>query len=654
MLKLLRYCRIGCQIATLGLIGVLGMLSISGLDWWQTDRVGQSNAAVAQARDGNDLNDDVQKGLLQARRHEKDFLLRADEASLKAHAASLIAIGQSLDALTAVLSDHPDVIAMAQAMRADVERYRAAFAAVVTESRTLGLNEKDGLQGSLRNAVHAVEQTLTTVDSPAAQISMLMMRRHEKDFIARGDSQYSAALKAELPKFTAAIATLPPATQQDLLAQINTYQAEFARFMARTQARQAAIKSLSAIYAEIEPRVLAFDSRMAADAKAAKAQGEAIASAARQLTLMVITGIVLLVAAASWLIGRGIARPIIAVTAAMESLGRGNLQAALPDDDRADEIGTMVRALQTFRANMIEANDLRAEQEAQKQQADRARRQSMLALADAFEARVGGVVDHVATAATELHATAQSMTATSEETARQATTVAAASEEATQNVHTVASAAEELTASIREISQRVGQAGSFIRESVQQTQLSNTQVQGLASTAEKIGAVVKLITDIAGQTNLLDLNATIEAARAGDAGKGFAVVASEGKALATQTGKATVEIAAQIQAIQEATQTAARSIENVAASIGKVNETASAIAAAVEQQGAATEEISRSVMQAAQGTQEVSGTIAGVNEAALQTGAAAAQVLEAAGELSRNGEGLKSQVASFLQEVRAA
>ena len=654
MIKLLTRCRIGCQIAVLGLIGVLGMLSISGVDSWQAERIDRSVAAEMQARDGNDLNDDVQKGLLQARRHEKDFLLRNDEASIKAHSTALAAIGTTLDALTALLGDHTDVMAMLQTMRADVERYRTVFAAVVKESRTLGLTEKDGLQGSLRDAVHAVENTLTNIDAPAAQISMLMMRRHEKDFIARGDSQYGAALKAELPKFTAAIAALPPTIQQDLLTKITTYQSEFSRFMASMQARQAATKSLSAIYAEIEPRVRAFDARMASDAKIARTNGQATAAAARQLTLIVMIGIVLLVAAASWLIGRGIARPIIAVTAAMESLGQGNLQAALPDDDRADEIGTMVRALQTFRANMIEANDLRAEQEAQKQQADRARRQSMLALADAFEARVGGVVDHVATAATELHATAQSMTATSEETARQATAVAAASEEATQNVHTVASAAEELSASIREISQQVGQAGTFIQQSVQQTEQSNAQVQGLATTAEKIGNVVKLITDIAGQTNLLALNATIEAARAGDAGKGFAVVASEVKALATQTGKATVEIAAQIQAIQDATKTAARSIGNVATSIGKVNETASAIAAAVEQQGAATEEISRSVMQAAQGTQEVSGTIGGVNQAALQTGAAAAQVLEAASELSRNGEGLKSQVATFLAEVRAA
>jgi methyl-accepting chemotaxis protein len=218
----------------------------------------------------------------------------------------------------------------------------------------------------------------------------------------------------------------------------------------------------------------------------------------------------------------------------------------------------------------------------------------------------------------------------------------------------VASAAEELSASVGEIGRQVNHAGTIIQEGVRQTIQSNEQVKGLTAAAEKIGDVVKLISDIAGQTNLLALNATIEAARAGDAGKGFAVVASEVKALATQTAKATQEIAAQIKTIQEATQVAAESIQGVTETIGRVSETATAIASAVDEQGAATQEISRNVLEAAHGTEEVSGNITGVNEAARQTGAAAARVLTAAGELSSNGEKLKAQIQVFLTEVRAA
>jgi methyl-accepting chemotaxis protein len=165
---------------------------------------------------------------------------------------------------------------------------------------------------------------------------------------------------------------------------------------------------------------------------------------------------------------------------------------------------------------------------------------------------------------------------------------------------------------------------------------------------------VQIISSIAGQTNLLALNATIEAARAGDAGKGFAVVASEVKALATQTARATEEITNQIRAIQEATESSAHLINGITETIGRVNAVATAIAAAVEQQGAATQEIARNVQQAAQGTQEVSSTIGGVNHAAQDTGAAAAQMLASAGELSQNGEILKTQMDAFLHEVRTA
>jgi methyl-accepting chemotaxis protein len=351
---------------------------------------------------------------------------------------------------------------------------------------------------------------------------------------------------------------------------------------------------------------------------------------------------------------RGIAAPIRSMREVMAKLARGDTSVAVPGIGRKDEVGGMAGAVQVFKDSMIETERLRAGQEAQKQRAEQERRQAMLDLAAKFEASVGGIVEGVASAATELQSTAQSMAATSEETTRQSTTVAAASEQATQNVQTVAAATEELTASIREISQQITHASAVINDGVQQATRSNEQVQSLTTSAEKIGDVVKIISGIAAQTNLLALNATIEAARAGDAGKGFAVVASEVKALANQTAKATEEIALQIRAIQETTQVSAQSIQRVSETIGKVSKTATAIASAVEEQGAATQEISRNVLQAAQGTQEVSSNVVSVSQAAQQTGAAATQVLASANELSQNGETLKAQVGAFLKEVRAA
>ncbi|WP_395020005.1 methyl-accepting chemotaxis protein [Dongia sp.] len=351
---------------------------------------------------------------------------------------------------------------------------------------------------------------------------------------------------------------------------------------------------------------------------------------------------------------RGIARPTARMTAAMNTLAKGDTGVEIPARGRKDEVGAMAEAVQFFKDNMIETERLRSEQETAKARNEAERRQSMLDLADRFESSVGSVVNGVTAAATEMQATAKSMSSTADETSRQSTAVAAASEQTTQNVQTVASATEELSASIGEITSQVNESTRIVSEAVHQANDTNSKVKGLSDAAQKIGEVVRLINDIAGQTNLLALNATIEAARAGEAGKGFAVVASEVKTLATQTARATEEIAAQVRAIQDATASSADAIESITKTIGRVSEISTTIASAVEEQGAATQEISRNVQQAAQGTQEVSSNIGGVTSAAQQTGSAAGEVLQSAGELSRNGEMLKAQVEEFLRTVRAA
>jgi methyl-accepting chemotaxis protein len=392
----------------------------------------------------------------------------------------------------------------------------------------------------------------------------------------------------------------------------------------------------------------------AVEVTVAHAAANATSAQLRLVLVGVLTSLGLVISAFSIaMVSRRVVRPITAMTATMTALAGGNRAVDIPGAARHDEIGDMARAVVTFRQNMNHTAEL--EETRAREEKDRSRRRETVdALVQNFTREIDRIVHTVATAATQMRTSSQAMSATAEETSRQSSAVAAASEEASTNVQTVASASEELSASIVEISRRVAQSAQIASQAVAEAKRTDQSVTGLAQAAQKIGDVVKMINDIAGQTNLLALNATIEAARAGEAGKGFAVVASEVKSLATQTARATEDISAQISGIQSATQNAVGAIQGIGKTIGEINEIASTIAAAVEEQGAATQEISRNVQQASKGTSEVSENIAGVTQAAGQTGRTASEVLSAAVELSQQSETLRGEVDKFLAEIRAA
>ena len=353
-----------------------------------------------------------------------------------------------------------------------------------------------------------------------------------------------------------------------------------------------------------------------------------------------------------WLVA-SVSTPIQRMTDAMKRLAGHDLSTEITGLGRKDEIGAMATAVQVFKDSMVKAEHL-----AEAQQLDHAQKQLRATRIEAinatFDQQASEALNFLASAATELRATAGGMSDNADLASKQAGAVAAASEEASSNVQTVAAATEQLSSSIQEIARQVVQSSTIAGQAVQEAAATGGTMQTLSEAAQKIGEVVRLINDIAGQTNLLALNATIEAARAGEAGKGFAVVASEVKNLATQTARATEDISAQVAAMQSSTGNAVAAIERIDQTIGRMNEISTSIAAAMEQQGAATQEIARNVQEAARGTTEVSSNITGLNQSVEETGAASVQVLTAADELGQQAEQLRARVGTFLADIRSA
>ena len=352
-------------------------------------------------------------------------------------------------------------------------------------------------------------------------------------------------------------------------------------------------------------------------------------------------------------IGRNLVARLVGLEKTMTRLAAGDLSAEIEARSGGDEIGQMAEALSVFREGIVQANEAAAEKA--REQEEKQRQAAVIdQLTQEFNQGATSALAAVSTAASRMKGSAEKMSLVAAQAKEQTGAVASASAQAAENVQTVAAATEELSSSITEISRQVGESSRIAAEAVEQVARSEVTVTELANAANRIGEVVALINTIATQTNLLALNATIEAARAGEAGKGFAVVASEVKNLATQTARATEGITAQVTAIQGSTQEAVDTIKGIGNIIDKMSEIATTVAAAVEEQGAATAEIARNIQQAAAGTQNVSNNIVGVSNAANQSGETASDVLESSDGLAAESEALSNEVGRFLARIKAA
>ena len=383
------------------------------------------------------------------------------------------------------------------------------------------------------------------------------------------------------------------------------------------------------------------------------AQTRSLAGGFQNLMLLLAgTSLVIGGAFAYWVVS-GI-RPLRRLSDTVRRLSDGDLDAEVTAVETNDEVGQISKAVRVLKDNAIDAERLRREQAEAERRTEEEKRQAMRDLADRFEREIGGVVNMVGSAATELQGTSRQLSSAVEATESETSTAATGANQAAGSVQTMASAAEELSAAIQEVNVQVANAAGQLQSTAEGARGAETQMDNLIKAVGQIDQVVEQISDVAEQTNLLALNATIEAARAGDAGKGFAVVANEVKSLANQTRQMTDNIAQQLTSVKQASQNAVEGSRKIVGEVETINETTGAIAASVEQQTATTAEISRSAQEAAKGTEAVSGSLASVKGAAGDTAKASDSVALAADNLTHQADGLKTAVDTFLSEVRAA
>jgi methyl-accepting chemotaxis protein len=605
------------------------------------------------------------------RRHAREFAATGEAAEVKAVANAEKATREAI-ASGLALTSNPERRKRLQHMQEMLDSYVADFARVVelktTQTKLIndvldpaGLRARQDLEEVAAKAAQAGNSDMATLGRTALQ-ALMQLRLYANKVIGRHDP----AAAEQVEKFNGELVRAMQSLDGLTAASPLRHAFEEARTLSRDY--HASYRRVVALGQEIDKLVnnnmrqraeeIAADAKIIVDSGVTdehqiEVDTESLIISTEWLILLMSVGGVGLGLFLAWFTGGAIAKPVLALTSVMGRLANRDWAAEVPSLGQRDEVGRMADAVQVFKQNGIENDRLASEQA--KEQEDKQRRQVAIeGYITQFETSVASALKLLAAASTEMRSTAESMSATAEETSRQATAVAAASEQASANVQTVATAGEELSSSISEIGRQVTQSTKIAGIAVDDANRTDAKVQGLAEAAQRIGDVVQLITDIAGQTNLLALNATIEAARAGEAGKGFAVVASEVKSLANQTAKATEEIGQQVSAIQNATRDSVEAIQSIGKTIVQINEIATTIASAVEEQGAATQEIARNVQQAAKGTQEVSSNIGGVTQASSETGAAASQVLSASGELSKQAETLRTEVEQFLSNIRAA
>jgi methyl-accepting chemotaxis protein len=554
-----------------------------------------------------------------------------------------------------------DSIRFIPRVREVLSSLQSTFSHMLKAEEIVGYNEEQGIQKRLRDAVENAERTIADLswlppaDAQNLMISLLSMRRHQLEFMHRRSNVAQRAFRNELTNFNAIFDKVvgPDIMKAQLREAVQAYADAFRDWATESQSVES---DLTLIQSDTQD-VLPLADRIIASATEKDKTASAMLAESQSWTRNVIVGVGCAAIAIgllfSWLIGRSITGPMRGLAAVMKQLAAGGTAAQIPATDLKDDIGDMARSVIVFRDSMIEREQLAARQDQEGHVRER-RGQAIAATIRSFEQSIDLVLDKVRGAAQRLEATSGQLNSAADAMSKEARDAENSVGAASGNVANAASAVEELAASINEIAGQANKSTEVARRAVTESHRTTSTMTELGNAATRIGEVVSLIQAIAGQTNLLALNATIEAARAGEAGRGFAVVASEVKSLASQTAKATEDIAGQIGAIQSSTADAVQAITNVNSIIEDMSAIAGSVAATVEEQNSAVASIAEGVHRASSEAQGGAQAMGRVAHATADARATASEVKALADALGSEAENLESEVRRFLSQVQAA